>query len=223
MPDYIPTQDNQFDAWAANYAAYAAANQAALGLTVAEVADLTTAQTNWATAWAAHNAAQLTAKGATQTKDETRDALEAIVRGLTKGIQGRPTVTDDMRQQLGVTVPDRTPTPLSPDIVILTQPPLIELDFSQRSVAVVHFGLNPTNESLNAKPEGIRGARIQYALGGIPAEPSGWAFLADDTNSPYIHQLGDTAPTKIAYRAQWFDRLMRLGPFGDPAEATFTS
>jgi hypothetical protein len=49
MPDYIPNSDADFNTWQENFYAYAAANLAALGLTAADLAPITAAQSAWAT------------------------------------------------------------------------------------------------------------------------------------------------------------------------------
>jgi len=109
------------------------------------------------------------------------------------------------------------------------EPPLLVLDWSQRSQVVIHFGVNPGNEKENSKPKDIAGAKIWFRI-----ETGPWQFLADDTNSPYTHNLatpvpigtqaglGITEPTSVEYKAQWFDKKMRLGSFGQTAKCTVT-
>ncbi|MBI4723100.1 MAG: hypothetical protein HY769_08950, partial [Candidatus Stahlbacteria bacterium] len=78
-------------------------------------------------------------------------------------------------------------------------------------------------------PFGIYGARIWYFISGIipgaltepPIGMAGWQLLADDTCSPYIHQVAN-APMTISYKAQWFDKRMRLGPLCDPVTVTIS-
>jgi len=58
--------------------------------------------------------------------------------------------------------------------------------------------------------------KTRSVRGSVPENVDDWRWLADDTNSPYTHIIGGAEPVTIAYRAQYFDRRMRLGPFGDP-------
>lgn len=53
MADYIPGPDASFQAWQSNFVTYANANLAALGLTAADMAPITSAQSGWATAFPA--------------------------------------------------------------------------------------------------------------------------------------------------------------------------
>jgi hypothetical protein len=54
MADYIPGSDASSQAWQSNFVTYSNANLAALGLTAADMALITTAQSGWATAFPAH-------------------------------------------------------------------------------------------------------------------------------------------------------------------------
>ncbi|MEW6026967.1 MAG: hypothetical protein AB1599_06720, partial [Planctomycetota bacterium] len=116
------------------------------------------------------------------------------------------------RETLGLTVPDEEPTPTSPDYVVGLPPPILLLDWSKKSQVTVHFGVNPSNEKRNAKPVDIAGARIYYRI-----ETGPWNFVADDTNSPYVHNFAITEPQNVEYRAHWFDKRGRLGVFGETA------
>ncbi len=210
---YIPRPDGDFNSWQNNFVSFVITNATALGITPAEVTELQNAQTLWNTNFAASVTAKNTAKGAVELKDETRDTFESIARRLTNKVQARKETTDTQREGMGITVPDTTKTPLSEDVVINAIPPMVYIDHSKPRIAIVHFGDNPKNENENAKPDGIQGAKIWFHMGGGPVK---WEFLADDTNSPYNHIINNTIGITVSYRAQWFDKRMRLGPLGDP-------
>jgi len=236
--DYIPDPDATFDGWLVNFYNQLKIVGPAVGLAQSVIHDVEGATSQWATDYHAQIAAKNAARAATETKDESRDDTEKLVRSVVRQLQANPQLTDAQRELLGITVPDTTPTPQSPDYVLSVPPPLQSLDFSQRQQITNHFGTNPENESENAKPDGIAGAKIWFRL----IEPRGmsfhnvskfldemghvdwneWQFLADDTNSPYVHVIETTVPITLEYRAQWFDNSMRLGPLGDPVRATVT-
>ena len=221
MPDYLPAPDAEFEEWFAGFLAYCVAHQAELGLTPADILEIQVAKATWSVAYSQHLAAQNAAEGATETKEEKRDLGEATIRKFVKIIQARPGVSDANREGLGITVRDTTLTPQSEDIVRTTPAPRIELDWSKRGQIIVHFGPNPGNERDNGLPQGIKGAKLWFCYG-IPTDASAWQWLADDTHSPYLHAVPTGTPLTITYRAQYFDRRMRLGPFGDPVTATIT-
>ena len=224
MPDFIPSADADFDGWFQNFSNFITAAGAGLGLAPGDITTISSEFSAWHAAYVAQVSiqAQAKAKAATQAKNEERDDAETIVRQFARMVQANPNVTNAQRAAAGLTVPDAQPTASSPADIDTTAPPIVLLDWSQRSRVIIHFGQNPSNERINALPAGMRGCRLYYAIGGIPANEADWKYLVDDVRSPYIHVLTVTQPTTIAYRAQYFDRQMRLGPMSDPATATVT-
>jgi len=124
---------------------------------------------------------------------------------------------------LGITVPDLTKTPLSEQIVLTTPPPIIEAKCTgAKTVRIDWYPTQAPGES-EALPQGINGVSIFVAEGGIPSDESQWRFLALDTNSPYVHNAGNDSTVTLAYKAQWFDRRKRMGPFGNPVVVAVTA
>ena len=148
-----------------------------------------------------------------------------VIQLLTNYIQGRKETTDALRGALGITVPDREPTPLDPTAITRVNPPILWADTSKPRIVTLHFGPNPQDERRNHKPVEAYGARIWVVEGGPPATPGGWDALAwawsgDDTHSPYTYSPNRAGT--FSFRAQWFDRLMNLGPLGDPITCMVT-
>jgi len=220
--DYIPHQDDAFNTWFTNYQLYTAAHTAELGLTPAQALEIQTAKATWGLSYSNHIVTRDAARAAAATKDDKRAEGETVIRLYTNFIQGRRETTDAQRQSLGITVPDREPTPSDPEAILLVPRPMLYVDHSQAFISVIHFGLDPHNENKNAKPDICGGVRLWFVIGGAPADIAGYQFLADDTNSPYLHRLAISVPTTVTYRAQWFDKLNRLGPLGDPVTVTVT-
>ena len=103
MADYIPAPDGDFDAWQANFIAYASANAAALGLDpLVDIPPLTAAQGTWTTDYAANTAAQAAAQSAREGKDAARDAFEGVLRPLVQILQASPDVDNTERAALGL-------------------------------------------------------------------------------------------------------------------------
>jgi hypothetical protein len=213
--DYIPKDDARFDEWLENFEANISAIATPLGIPSGLITAVNTAYANWDLAYDAHTVARNAAQAAAETKDEARDAAKDAVRPVVGIVQKNPGLTDAQRETLAITVPDRRPTPTSPEYVASLAPPLLLLDWSRRSQVTIHFGVNPSNEKQNAKPEDIAGAKIWFRI-----ESGRWEFVADDTNSPYLHNFAITEPQNVEYRAQWFDKKGRLGVFGETARCT---
>ncbi|MBN1518080.1 hypothetical protein JXA32_16070 [Candidatus Sumerlaeota bacterium] len=223
MPDFIPQQDAEFDEWLAGYNTYAQANGARLGLDEGQLLELAGANTNFHDSLVSLLASKATTRGWTVTKNENKSDAKDVVRALTRIIQANPATTDADRRALGITVADEKPTVgggAQLDAAIAS--PLIRLDWSQRGQITIHFGPNPANERENGLPRGMKGAKLWYAWGGIPENEDDWRWLGDDTNSPYTHNIPADKAGVVAYKAQYFDARMNLGPFSDPATATVT-
>ncbi|MFH0887675.1 MAG: hypothetical protein V1871_00505 [Planctomycetota bacterium] len=214
---YIPNTDGDFETWQVNFVTKVVATPAAYGLLPADVTALGTLSSDWQTSLAAQTVAQDAAIAATQGKELARRNLESEIRNLAQRIQIRKATTDAQRGELGITIPDTNPTPSNPEYVLNLTPPNLILDWSIPNEVKVHFGINPSNERRNAKPAGIAGAKIWYRI-----ETGPWTYVADDTNSPYTHNLPITEPTNVEYKAQWFDKKSRPGQFGESARCTVT-
>ncbi|MFH1231348.1 MAG: hypothetical protein V1709_07625 [Planctomycetota bacterium] len=215
MADFMPFGDAEFDEWLRNFSDQLPAIATPLGIPPALITAVTTAYANWQVGYVAHQTAHNAAQSAAENKDELRGVGKDTVRAVAGMLQKHPNLTDAQRATLGITVLDTNPTPISPEYVVNLAPPLLLLDWKQRGQVTVHFGVNPSNEKRNAKPKDIAGARISYRI-----ESGPWIFVADDTNSPYLHNLAITEPQNVEYRTQWFDKKMRTGPYSETAKCT---
>ena len=215
MGDYIPHPDDAFNTWFAGYQAYVAANFAALGLTPAEALDVLNVKTLWAVSYSNHIATQAAAQAATEVKEEKREDAEKVIRKTTNKIQNRSETTDAQRLGLGVTVPDRIPTPLDPEKILQLPPPL-HLAKPLRGAVEIHAGPDPENENSNALPSICRAIEIVRAQGGVPADASAWVHVAEISHSPYTDVLGNSQPVTVSYRFRYVDRMGRPGLWSDP-------
>ncbi len=220
--DYIPGPDGDFNSWQEIFVNYVVANSMALGISMSEKTELLDSKMGWETNYLTHMNSQNKAKGDTELKDDFRDTHESTIRKFTKKIQARPETTDAQREACGITVPDTTLTPLSENIVLTEPPPVIKPTCTAPKQVIIKWYPDQTVTDSEAKPQGLDGVAIWYAEGGIPSEESGWRFLALDTNTPYVHNVGNDASVTIAYKAQWFDRRKRMGPFCDPVTIAVT-
>ena len=116
--DYIPYSDAEFDEWFRNFAANISAIAAQLEIDPALVTAVTDAYAAWEVGYAAQQSARNAAHAATEIKDELRDTGKDAVRPLVGLMQAHPWLTDAQRATLRITVPDKKPTPASPDYVV---------------------------------------------------------------------------------------------------------
>jgi len=194
---YIPDPDAAFDTWQTQYATYLNANVVALGLTSldGDVVALNTQRTDWQTKYPALIAAQDAAQAARQAKDVSRKAYEIIIRRLTQRLQTSSAVDDSERAALGITVPDRIPTPVGAP----TSKPVLSADTSQRLRITIGFADEGTPTS-KAKPPGVLGCEIWVKLGGPPpTDLTECQFLTLDTRTPYTANFDGNEANQTAH------------------------
>ncbi|HEX8138350.1 MAG TPA: hypothetical protein VF544_12230 [Pyrinomonadaceae bacterium] len=219
MPDYIPGSDSDFNTWQSNFMTYVGANLAALGLTAADLAPLTSGQSEWATSYAAHVAAQTAAEGAQQTKKQTRDLFETTLRSLVRRIQGQPTLTDAQRAEMGISLRETPRT----ETGVPTTRPIATVDTSQRLRHTINF-TDETTPNSRAKPGGVMGCEIWVKVGDpAPTDPDQLQFLGTDTRTPYIATYGGEEAGKVAhYMLRWVNTKGEQGPWSQTVSATIT-
>ena len=227
--DFIPRSDAEFNVWFRNFCDKIMANPAAYGVLPDELAILQAADAAWKTDYPAYVADQNKARASTGVKDASRIDSESAGRRLSKRIQSQKGTTDSQRAELGINVPDRIRTPLAEQIVLETPAPVIQVKCTASKTVRIDWYPSQTEGQSEALPKGIDGLALWLAvlpLGGgpadIPADKKQWRFLAMDSNSPYIHNVRNDATVTMAYKAQWFDMKMRMGPFGQPVIVAVT-
>ncbi len=80
-------------------------------------------------------------------------------------LQAGPNVDDGERAAMGITVPDRVPTPAGPP----TTRPLVRVDSGRRLRHTLHFADEAT-PTRRAKPSGVMGAEIWVNVGEPPPD-----------------------------------------------------
>lgn len=219
MPDYIPGDDAGFDTWQGNIKTYINANLAGIGLTAldGDVVAMNTQQTDWIAKYAALISAQAAAQAAKQAKDVSRHAYEVILRRLVQRLQTSSSVDDSERAAMGITVPDRQPTPVGAP----TSKPVLAADTSQRLRITVGFADEGTPTS-KAKPAGVMGCEIWVKLGGPPpTDLTECQFLALDTKTPYVATFDGAEANQTAhFMGRWQSTRGDRGPLSETVSAT---
>lgn len=224
MKDYIPRSDTGFQAWAGNFAAYASAHFADLGMGPLDMAPITAARTDFETKLAANLTAQQAAQAARQAKDASRDTLESAIRKLVRRLQASTAVDDAERAALGITVSDPVRTM---DAAGIGSRPVGVVDTSQRLRHEIRF-TDEATPTRRAKPAGVMGCEIwvKVAAAGEPAPTGaeGLSFVALDTASPYIAEYDGKEGSKTAhYMLRWVKTNGEKGPWSETVSATITA
>ena len=216
--DYIPQGDADFDVWQQNLYSFVNTHLAELGLTVAELAPLLAAQTNWQTNYSSHTAAQAAAAGARQSKDTARDNLETLTRQFVRRVQAIPTVTDAHRAQMNITVPQERGAGAG----VPQTRPVASINTDQRLRHTINF-VDEATPTKRAKPDGVTGCEIWNKVGDAPTGPSQLSYLALDTRTPYVAEYDEQDAGKTAhYMMRWINSKGETGPWSQTVSATIT-
>lgn len=211
-PDYLPANDAELGTWLANFVTVLNANLGTVGLAPTDAVPLITAQNLFNAALTDQIAKQEAAQAAVVVKKTRRGALEGVLRPLVRRIQNHPGMTDALRTQMGVTVPDRGGSRRG----VGEEIPLLHLETRPGQV-IVHFGPNPGNERQNGKPAWALGGNVYRKKAG----EADFSLIAFDTASPYVDSVAD-GPVAVTYRVAYRGR--RDGDEGAPsAEQSVTA
>lgn len=182
MPDFIHPADDAFDKFFDDFVKYLTEDSTAPARTAAQKKALTAALADWQRDYPAHLRAQKAADTARTTKDDTRDAVEAVIRKQSGEIQDDSATTDTQRTAAGLPIykEGRTPSP-EPE----SHPILRKVDTSTRLVLRLFFADAATPDR-NAKPEGVAFCEVHARVGGDrPTDPASLPMLALESRSPY--------------------------------------
>jgi hypothetical protein len=222
--NYIPRSDTEFLAWATNFATYASANLAALGIDAADFAPIAAGRTDFYVKMNANIAAQQSAQSTRQAKDASRDTLETAIRQLVRQLQASGDVDDAERASLGITIPDVVRTT---SVGGIGSRPIGMVDTSQRLRHEIRFSDEATPTS-RAKPAGVMGCEIWVKVAPTgeapPSSADELSFVAMDTASPYIVEYDGADGGKTAhYMLRWVKTGGEKGPWSETISATITA
>jgi hypothetical protein len=210
MADYIPKKDSELVAWSANFTAQIVANAPTWEIPYNEVNDLQTADAAFA---ALHAQADSPTKNSVivAEKDAARKVLKAKIRDLVGFRLKNPIITDAQRIAMGLHVHDTTPT----NIPVPTTRPEIDidvLDFRRLKILFHDMG-----SSSKAKPYGVNGAVIAYAILDVPPVNSDTlthTVLA--TRTPHVLEFTEEERGKPVYVAIcWQNEKGQRGPWSE--------
>ncbi len=214
MASFLPVRDAQLLAWSVNFNALINSTKGAgFGLTQQQATDYTTRHTAFATAYQTSYDPNTRTPPNITIKDEAKKALSEYARELVRIVQSYPSLTDDQRRELKITVrKQRSPQP--PPTV---RPALTIVSVTGRTVTIK---IREDGESSKrGKPAGVLGASVYTYVGNTyPTDPTLWAF--DGTTTKTTHQI--VFPETVANGAQiwvcaaWFNRKTETGPVSIP-------
>lgn len=216
---FPPGREADLLAWALNADLILKEDAAAYGLTPEQATAFTGRVTAFQALFNACNQPTTRTPEKVEQKKLAKKALITEARGLIAIIQAHPGTTDDMRRALDISIRDYEPTPVP---VPETSPTLAVVAVMGRTVKVK---LTAGPGEGRARPEGVKGATLYYAVGeDFPLEMTGWEFKGNTTLTTVDMTIPTSVPagSKVWATAAWVNSKLQAGPVCSPV-ATFIS
>ena len=199
---------------------YIAGHAVAVGLTTGQATALTNAKDAWGDDDAAQKTAETALHAATAAKNTSKANLITLARAAINIIQNNPAVTDEVRELMGLPIPDTTRTRAA----VPTTKPVATIQTLEHLQHVVNWRDEATPKS-KAKPKGVRGAQIHVWVGpNPPADVGQFPWVALDSATPYlmVHDAANAGKTAY-YALRWENTRGETGPWSDVVSATITA
>ncbi len=180
MPDFVPTNDDEFRLWLENLSSKLTEYCEQLALPPDKVAELTARSQEFSAALADYRHQKTMLQGALNLKRTMKmDAIEAL-RPLVRLAVANPNMTPELRGELRLRMPkDGMSRP-----GVGSETPAIDVEVKPGCV-YVHFGTHPQNEQRNGKPAWAKGCNIYRRKAGEPE----FQLIAFETRSPYCDKI----------------------------------
>jgi hypothetical protein len=198
--------------WLVNFMSYLNANYSRFGISSSKISPVQTKVTEFQTA---QNKAELpnAGKADRQNRKEKAAVVSKTIRNFVNtNLRYNEAVTDEDRVNMGLTIPDNTPTPShDPD----TMPVVTLIDTSVIMRISLHY--KDSKSEARAKPSDAHGAEIRSAI--LDAPP---VTTADLTNSDFSTRSSHTfifdenqRGKTVWFRLRWENMRGQKGPWSE--------
>lgn len=207
MLSYIPSKDADFNDWLLNFSTLLTASPTTYGLTAPDAVVVAGVQSTWASAYSTAINPSTRTPAAVAAKDAARASAEAIVRPYAVNISLNPSVTNESKVDIGVTVRSNIPTPIPAPVI----PPSIEL--LSALPLQQQLQIRPIGSTSKAKPQGCIAIEIARSVGTVPAtDPAQLRIIGQYGKTPLLQTFEAAEQGKIVtYAARY---RTRSGPAG---------
>jgi hypothetical protein len=178
MPNYIPRSDSQFHEWQDNLMNYLAATYTIFNVPLVEWTAIAALHTDFNQKYSLSVHPDTRTTVSVLAKNGARRRLEHNLRMFLKSyITYNPLVTHIDKRGMGLPIHDKKPTPIPIPATI----PVAIAEVSSIGVIVIHF--RDSEKTGKAKPYGIRGAEIKWAI--LDSPPLNWEDLIHSSFSTH--------------------------------------
>ena len=210
---YPPARESLLVPWSTNYDQKITASPTTYSLTPAMATAYNALHDDFVAKWNVCQVPSTKTPLAIEQKNAAKQLLIAEIRKLSRIVQNSPTTTDAMRVELGLPVPDVTPSPINPP----TEKPVVEIVKVDGRTVTVRLR-QPGSES-RGKPAGVLGATVCSFIGATPpADIAGWKPEGESTRTDFSVAFPASVPagTQVWITAFWKNPRLMSGPPCDP-------
>jgi hypothetical protein len=212
--DFLPSRESDLVTWSTNFSTLITANPVIYGLDLGQAAAYAALHAAFIAAYQTANDPSTRTPSAIVSKNDAKDALIASARDLAGIAQNFPGITDVLRSDLGITVPDTEPTPILPP----SDPP--GMDIISAVGRTVRLRLHDFNSPASrGKPDGVAGAAVFSFVGDTaPVELDDWQFEGNTTRTSVDVEFAPEVPngSTVWLTAFWFNPRAQSGPAAQP-------
>ncbi len=212
--NYLPTRDAALITWATNFDQKVRAAYTDLGLSTDQATELTAALLLFSANHQTANNPDTRSPTAIIAKDGARHALVQLIRSLARIIHAHPAVTDVERSELGLSLRDRSQSPIPAPTIAPG------LDIISAVGRTIHLRLHESSASLRrGKPRGVAAAGFYSSIGAAPpAELDDWHFHGHASRTRVSLAFAAEIPpgALIWLTARWLNPRMQPGPLAHP-------
>jgi len=209
--NFLPATDTGLEQFTGNFGRIISANAALFGLTDAQVEGYETLQQTFGVRLTAAVDPATRGKRSVFLKDETRKELVSLTRKYAKQINNLVSVTNDQRQELGITIASgsRTPVPV-PGVR-----PFIEVIKVEGRTVTIDLRQSKTKRG---KPTKVAGATVFTYTGAIaPLTSDPWKFVTNTTKTLVEIPFGPSSMGETVWIAAfWSNSRDESGPASTP-------
>ncbi|MDR2824328.1 MAG: hypothetical protein LBB41_03905 [Prevotellaceae bacterium] len=210
--NFIPRADDKFLVWLKVLIAYLIKNQTGWRIPLDELKDLAVLEETFEVSLAIAEDPSTRTPVSIKAKNDARKAVESSTRTLLKAyVTYNPLVTDADREAMGLPVHKTTRTPVPTPVTF----PEAEVRLPSPAVVEIHF--RDSQSEHRAKPAGVHGAEISWAI--FDEAPVDWKQLTHssfDTHTPLRLTFEGADRGKTLYFAlRWENTRGEKGPWSE--------
>jgi hypothetical protein len=184
------------------------------GISEKDFSDLKAVTSDFQEANIQANSSSATSYDRLSRKEKAVSTKKTVRQFINRHLRFNPAMTNELRNLLGMTVPDLDQTPASPPETT----PKGTVDFSTHQKHKLR--VKDSQSSGRAKPEHVRGFEVWHKFGEMPVNDGDFSYTGfSSSNRLIVNYPLDMVGTVVRYRFRWINTRSKPGPWSDIVSA----